>query len=105
MKPTVYIETSIPSYLTARASNDIRATANQNTTIEWWEKRKQAFELFISEFVVAEAARGHLEAVGRRMDAINDIPELKATDEVRILGKQLVSEGALPYRNCNSKWY
>jgi len=43
MKPKVYIETSIPSYLTARPSNDIRAMANQNTTIEWWENRKAAF--------------------------------------------------------------
>ncbi len=96
MKPTVYIETSIPSYLTARASNDIRSTANQNTTIEWWEQRKQDFAVFISEFVVTEAARGHPEAASRRMAAIEEIPELKATEEVRVLGKTLIADGALP---------
>jgi hypothetical protein len=55
LNPRVYIETSIVSYLTARPSNDIRAAANQNTTIEWWETRRIFFELFVSEFVVAEA--------------------------------------------------
>jgi hypothetical protein len=40
MKPKVYIETSIVSYLTSRLSNDIRTVANQNTTIEWWETRR-----------------------------------------------------------------
>jgi len=96
LKPTVYIETSIPSYLTARASNDIRATANKNTTIEWWEQRKHEFDLYISEFVVVEAGRGHPDAASRRLNAIIDIPELKATEEVRILGKYLITEGALP---------
>jgi len=33
MKCTVYIESSIVSYLTARPSNDIRVAANQNTTM------------------------------------------------------------------------
>ena len=98
MKPKVYIETSIPSYLTARNSNDIRATANQNTTIEWWETKKQEFDLYISEFVIAEASRGHPEAAARRMNAIKDFPELEATLEVKELGGKLIAEGALPKR-------
>ncbi|WDN88278.1 hypothetical protein BuS5_01259 [Desulfosarcina sp. BuS5] len=70
MKPKVYIETSIPSYLTARPSNDLRAMANQNTTIEWWEIRRPEFEIYISEFVVAAASQGHPKAAARRLAAI-----------------------------------
>lgn len=40
MKPSVYIETPIVSYLTARPGNDIRVMANRNTTVEWWEDRR-----------------------------------------------------------------
>lgn len=36
MKPTVYIETSIISYLTARPSRDLYAAAQQQRTVEWW---------------------------------------------------------------------
>jgi L-rhamnose mutarotase len=41
LKAKVYIETSVISYLTARPSNDIRAMANQNVTIEWWETQRK----------------------------------------------------------------
>ena len=96
MKPRIYIETSIPSYLTARASNDIRAMANQNTTVEWWENRKTDFEIFISEFVIAESSQGHPEAAARRLAVIANIPELNITAEVKTLAKALISEGPIP---------
>ena len=96
MKPKVYIETSIPSYLTARPNNDIRAMANQNTTIEWWENRKSEFELFVSEFVIAESSQGHPGASARRIAAIEGIPELEVTEEVKKLARALILEGPIP---------
>lgn len=96
MKPKVYIETSIPSYLTARLSNDLRVAANQNTTIEWWEARRPSFELFISEFVAAEAILGDSEIAQKRLEIIADLPGLSITDAVKTLAKSLISEGAIP---------
>lgn len=96
MKPKVYIETSIPSYLTARLSNDLRVAANQNTTIEWWETRRQGFELFISEFVAAEAILGNSKAARKRLETIADLPKLSVTEAVRTLAKALISEGPIP---------
>jgi len=96
MKPRIYIETSIPSYLTARVSNDIRSVANQNTTVEWWENRRSEFELYVSEFVVAESSQGHPEAAARRLIAIEDIPELDVTEDVQDLAKALIDKGPIP---------
>ena len=96
MKPKVYLETSIVSYLTARPSNDIRAAANQSTTLEWWETRRPLFDLFISEFVVAEASLGHPDAASRRLAAIEGILELEVTQSVVALGKALLIEGPIP---------
>jgi len=96
LKPTVYIETSIISYLTARQSNDLRSMANKNATIEWWETQNPKFELVISEFVIAEAGLGHPEAAQRRLAAIDGIMELQATQAVRTLGQALISRHALP---------
>ena len=98
MKPKVYIETSIPSYLTARQNNDIRSMANQNTTIEWWENRRVNFDIFVSEFVIAESSQGHPEASARRLAAIEGIPELDITDEVRQLAVAFIDEGSLPIK-------
>lgn len=96
MKPSVYIETSIVSYLTARPSNDIRAMANQNTTVEWWEGRKRDFEVFVSEFVAVESSGGDSEAAARRLAAIDGIAELDVTEAVRDLARWLIAEGSIP---------
>jgi hypothetical protein len=96
MKPKIYIETSIPSYLTARISNDLRVAANQNTTIEWWETRRPSFELFIPEFVTAEASLGNYEAARERLEIIANLPKLSVSDAVRTLAKALISEGPIP---------
>lgn len=45
MKPTVYIETTIPSLLTAWPSGDLQIAAQQVATRDWWEKRRGDFEL------------------------------------------------------------
>ncbi|MCK6510524.1 hypothetical protein L6R29_11210 [Myxococcota bacterium] len=45
MKPKVYIETSVISYLTARPNNDLPAMANQNATVEWWDTQRFKYDL------------------------------------------------------------
>jgi hypothetical protein len=92
----VYVETSIVSYLTARPTNDIRAAAHQNATLEWWASRKDEFALYVSEFVLAEASEGNADAANRRLVAIADIPLLRATPEVMALAEKLLIVGALP---------
>ena len=97
MKLKIYIETSIPSYLTAHLSNDLRVAANQIITNEWWETRRSNFELFISEFVIAEASLGNSDAAQKRLEPIADLPILSVTDAVRTLAKALVLEGPIPH--------
>jgi predicted nucleic acid-binding protein len=96
MKSSVYIETSVISYLTARPSSDVRSAAFQNITVDWWDNRRSDFDLYVSEFVIVEASRGNKEASARRLSAINNIAELRITEAVRILGNALIKEGALP---------
>jgi hypothetical protein len=54
MKPRVYLETTIPSYLTAWPSRDLIMAARQQITREWWDGRSQDFDLFTSELVIDE---------------------------------------------------
>ena len=62
MKPKVYLETTIPSYLTARPSRDLVTAAHQQITREWWDTRRHAFDLFVSQMVLDEAGAGDEEA-------------------------------------------
>jgi len=93
--PSVYIETSIISYLTARRSNDIRTIANQNTTIEWWEKSRHNFQLYISEFVRTEASKGDGEASRRRLEVIDKLPILEVEEETLSLAKAFIQDGPI----------
>jgi len=93
---SVYIETSIPSYLTARPSWDVRATAWQQLTIQWWEQEKPKYELFTSELVLTEAGAGDPDAAKRRLDSLVDLPELTISDEVKVLAARLVADGGIP---------
>src|SRR5437867_2586113 len=58
VKPTVYIETSIVSYLTARPSRDLLVAAHQQLTVTWWDEQRTRYELFTSQVVLAEARAG-----------------------------------------------
>jgi hypothetical protein len=93
---SVYIETSIPSYLTGRPSRDVRVAAWQQITNQWWEQEKAKYLLYISELVLAEAAAGDASAAQKRLDSLSGIPELGISDESKNLAANLVSEEGIP---------
>ena len=96
MKPKLYIETSIVSYLTARPSRDPVTAARQNLTQVWWEQERSRYGLFISEAVVAEAGRGDPDAAGNRLEALAGIPEVSLSEETVVLAEALLNPGPLP---------
>lgn len=87
MVQRVYLETSIISYLAARPSRDLITAARQQITHEWWALRRSAFEICVSELVVAEAAAGDPGAAERRAQIIRDIPLLSIPDDAGPRGK------------------
>lgn len=95
MKPTVYIETSIPSYLTAWRSRDLVMAANQEVTKEWWENRDQ-FDLYISALVLQEAGAGDPDAAQKRLEQLEGIPELDITEQVEQFADILIKRVPLP---------
>ncbi len=101
MKKKVYIETSIVSYLMGRSSINLIVAAWQNLTIEWWEKRRNVFDLYTSELVIEEATRGDMEAAQKRLKALEGIPLLKLTEPVVKLSQKLIANGALPSKAIN----
>ena len=61
MKPKVYIETTIISYLASKPSRDLITAAHQQITHDWWEARLTDFEIYISQFVLDEAGAGDVD--------------------------------------------
>jgi len=93
---TVYIETSVISYLTARPSAGLVTAAHQQITREWWDNCRTRFESFISPLVLDEASRGDPTAAEMRHVAVKGLPILEMTESALVLVDALVNEGALP---------
>lgn len=96
MNQKIYIETTIISYLTARPSRDLIVVAHQQITQEWWETRREFFDLFISELVVREAGSGDRLAAQRRLGALSGIALVELNEEIFTLANILIAEGPIP---------
>ena len=93
---TVYIETSVVSYLAGKPSGDYLVAACQQATHAWWTHHRHGYELYTSPLVVTEARRGDPEASEKRLSYLKGIPELRITSEIRDMAAALVEQGALP---------
>lgn len=96
MRPKVYIETTVVSYLTARGSRDLIVAAHQELTQEWWQRRRDAFELYCSQLVVQEASGGHKEAAQRRLQILQSLSVLEINDAAKSLARHLAKAASIP---------
>ena len=95
-KPSVYVETSIVSYLTARPSRDLIVAAQQTMTREWWRDAPERFVLVASELVFTEAAAGDADAARARLTALEMVTRLDTTEDAAPLTQRLLQLGAFP---------
>lgn len=96
MKTTIYIETTIPSYLTAKPSRDIFQLARQSITQKWWETKRQDYDLVTSDFTVTECRRGDPAAAQRRIECISGIPLLELTEDMFLLSNTYMKFLSIP---------
>ncbi|HTN71127.1 MAG TPA: type II toxin-antitoxin system VapC family toxin [Methylomirabilota bacterium] len=96
MASSVYIETTVVSYLTARPSRDLIQRAHQQLTRRWWHTRRSQFDLYVSPLVIQEAAGGDPNRARRRLTALKAIPVLDATANAMRLAEALAQAGAVP---------
>jgi predicted nucleic acid-binding protein len=79
---SVYLETTVVSYYTARPSRDIVQLAHQEITRRWWQLAHRRFDLFISELVIEEASAGDSNAAKHRLEVISRFTMLQLNEAV-----------------------
>ena len=103
--PKLYLETTIPSYLTARRSRDLRLAAHQETTEEWWTDHRHEYVLYISDLVLDEAGDGDAGLASSRIAALAGIPSLDVTGEVDELAGGLLAGGLIPAKAAQDAFH
>ncbi len=96
MKPKLYIETTIPSYLVSSPSRDVIVAGHQQITHLWWDTRRDNFEIFISQFIIDEASEGDATQVQKRLNAIETFAQLEITNDVLRLAEAFLSSNIIP---------
>ncbi len=65
--PTLYLGSTIPSYLAVYPSRDLVVAAHQHITREWWDRARPDFDVYISQAVLDEISAGDPNAAARRL--------------------------------------
>lgn len=99
MKPRVYIETSVISYLTSRTSRDILVASHQQITRDWWSHALSSVEPYVSAFVVNEAALGDTTLAVKRLQSIKGFAELRVNREIEELADEYFRALNIPQRS------
>lgn len=93
---SVYLESTIISYLAAKPSRDLIAAANQQITNEWWSSHRQHFDLYISQVVITECRAGDSIAARQRLNIIDGLPVLDVDLKAEALAETLIRGIPLP---------
>lgn len=95
MKSSLYVETSVISYLTARLATNTEIAGRQVATQRFWEARNQ-FDLYISPLVEVECSQGDPWAVQQRQNLIKELALLTPQEEIISLADTLIARQAVP---------
>jgi hypothetical protein len=93
---TVYIETTIISYLRQKPSSQVVTAARQLLTHRWWNEERSNYELVVSQYVIDEASGGDPTLAAERLTALDGIPLLPNHPEIPRLAGAIMSLGILP---------
>jgi len=93
---TVYIETSIISYLRQRPSSQVVMAARQLLTHEWWNNERFKYELVVSQYVIDEASAGDPTLAAERLQSLDGIPLLPLHPEIARIADEIMNRAILP---------
>jgi hypothetical protein len=93
---SIYIETSIVSYFTARPSRDVIVAARQEATRELWPRLLSEYDSYISILVREEAGKGDEDQAALRLQAIQAFQVLEIDKAARILASKIIEGRGIP---------
>ncbi len=96
MKASVYIETTILSYLVSRPSRDLIVAAHQQLTHEWWDRHRISYDCYISQIVLNEITKGDPTESEKRQEIANMFELLDVNDKAAAIAEELIRKQILP---------
>lgn len=105
MKPTVYLDSSVPSYWLEPESDDPIVHARHLTTRRWWADELPRFEVRVSQYVLDELSQGDPKRAARRIELVGNFALLDLTEEVIQAAEFYVANFAMPRRDVRDAFH
>src|SRR4051812_4842122 len=96
--PTLYLETTIVSFLAGWLSRDVNTARLQSITRDWWERHHHRHALYVSDIVYKEALRGDPDVARQRHEIMSRLATLHPNEQTRGLAARILAECRLPER-------
>ena len=101
---TVYIETSIVSYLRQKPSTQVVTAARQILTHQWWNVERQNYDLVISQYVIDEVSGGDPTLAADRLESPDGIPLLPDAPEIPQIASETCLRAFCPQRRRSMRF-
>jgi len=92
---SIYLETSVISYLSSRPSRDGVSASRQALTHEWWESVDKR-RVHVSDLVIKEISRGDPHAAARRVALVTGLPVVPPHCDTDSLAERLMQANVVP---------
>jgi hypothetical protein len=93
---TVYVETSIVSFLRENPAASPDSVERQVLTRKWWNLQRRRYELVTSQYVLDEANMGSAALAAERLSHLAGIPLLPLSERIDELAAEIVTRAILP---------
>ena len=93
---TVYLETSIISYLRQKPGTHVVLAARQLLTHQWWNDERSNYQLVASQLVIDEASAGNPSLAAERLQLLAGIPLLQLDPVIADIADEIMSRAILP---------
>ncbi len=106
MKPTVYLDATIPSFYHEERPGTI-IQAWRQITVQFWHNARYHYEVFVSDETLRELQEVGYPAAKRDrcLDLVADIPRLAVTDEISDLAGFYVRERVMPSNDLGDAFH
>jgi predicted nucleic acid-binding protein len=93
MNKSVYLDTTIPSYY---YEERLETTAFAEITRKWWDTQRFDFDIFVSDYTIAELNQGEYPNKEKILDLVSETLKFEASDEIDEIAGIYIDQFIMP---------
>lgn len=102
MKPTVYVDTTIPSYYVDRRES---LRLHIDRTRQWWDNERWQYDLYLSDLVLLELQEGEYPGKHGALELVAQIPRFAPAPAIGEIVEAYLAHRLMPRRDMRDAFH